>query len=79
MIINFVNGLEARIEILSAALNQENFSILEKEAHRLSGTTGLFGYPLMAEISAQLEFSSNHAQHEDCKNLILKLTNNYSK
>jgi PAS domain S-box-containing protein len=53
--LRFINGLESRINNISDALGNRDFSALKNAAHKLAGTAGLFGYPTLARICTQLE------------------------
>jgi HPt (histidine-containing phosphotransfer) domain-containing protein len=70
IVLDFVEGLEVRIRELSTAFEQEDFAKLEDVAHRLSGSAGLFGYPLISKLGSLLERSANRMQLSEAKSLI---------
>jgi CheY-like chemotaxis protein len=77
--LGFVNGLENRIQDISNALKEHDFSRLRNAAHKLAGTAGLFGYPSLARICAQLEKVSPDHDSVICQTLLEQINKSHSE
>jgi len=68
--LSFVNGLEKRMKAISEAYDQHDLTGLRNAAHKLAGTAGLFGYPALARISAQLEIGARENDLDLCRTTV---------
>ena len=55
VVLNFVHGLERRIENMSRAVDTKDWSAIRREAHQLKGTSGSIGLMGLSQIAGQLE------------------------
>lgn len=51
----FVDGLDRRMADMGAALSVGDFQALTHLAHQLKGSGGGYGYPVLTELSSQIE------------------------
>ncbi len=51
----FVRGLSDRVSELERALTEQDWTSLQREAHRLKGAGGSYGFPPITEVAARLE------------------------
>jgi HPt (histidine-containing phosphotransfer) domain-containing protein len=77
IVLDFVEGLEEYMRDLSTAFNQQDFTKLENLAHRLSGSAGLFGYPLISKLGSHLERSAKGKQLAEAQSLIEEVKDAY--
>jgi PAS domain S-box-containing protein len=76
--LGFINGLENRINDISNAFNERDFTRLKNATHKLAGTAGLFGYPALARICAQLENVFRDNDPAICLTLLEQINQAYS-
>jgi PAS domain S-box-containing protein len=58
LVIDFTGRLPLRLRELSGNLEAGNIQVLESLAHKLKGSAGLYGFPQVSEIAAQLELAA---------------------
>jgi len=76
--LSFLSGLEKRVKAISEAINERNFSSLQKAAHKLGGRVGLFGYPALARICAQLENDARANDLDVCQTSLDQINSIYT-
>lgn len=69
----FVDGLAKRVSDMSTALQENNLDDLKRFAHQLKGAGGGHGYPVLTEVSAQLEKSAADNELDKCRQSIDEL------
>lgn len=56
LIIKFIKGLAERMELIEKFRNEENWSDMRSELHKLKGIGASMGYPMITEIAAELDY-----------------------
>jgi CheY-like chemotaxis protein/HPt (histidine-containing phosphotransfer) domain-containing protein len=77
IILDFIEGISKRIEDIERAMDRLDFTKLKDEAHRFYGSAGLYGYPVIANLSASLELSAENCSTELCKEIVNQIRNAY--
>lgn len=62
----FVSSLRYRLEDMDSALQSADFERLRNAAHRLKGSAGSYGYPLLSERAAEMERHAGAETPDDC-------------
>jgi len=73
IVLDFVEGIEARIDKMAAAVQEKNFTTLEMLAHRLGGSAGLFGYNQLSSLASLLEGVAKNGNPTQCTELLEQL------
>lgn len=66
IVVQFVDALPERLEIMRQALEAADFEALRKAAHQLKGSGGGYGYPVLTAKAADLEKQAKSESLEDC-------------
>lgn len=66
LVTEFVAGLGAHLQTMEAAIRSADFGALKASAHRLKGSGGGYGYPLLTERAAVLERHAVQQCMDDC-------------
>ena len=67
IVVEFVDGLEARLNTMRTAVETRDFESLRIAAHQLKGSGGGYGYPQLTEQAADLEQRANAQTLEECR------------
>ena len=71
----FVDGLSDRIESITTAFEDRNFTTVSGIAHQLKGAAGGYGYPSLSELAFEVEHlarqNADDAQIEDALDLLV--------
>ncbi len=67
IVVEFVDGLEARLKKMVAAVETRDFESLRVAAHQLKGSGGGYGYPQLTEQAADLERRAKVEAIEECR------------
>ena len=67
IVVEFVEGLEARLTKMGTAVDARDFESLRVAAHQLKGSCGGYGYPQLTEQAADLEQRAKVEVLEDCR------------
>ena len=70
LVAEFVDGLAERIADMEQAMRAADFEQLRICAHRLKGSGGGYGYPLLTEYAASLEQSARQQAIDACEEQI---------
>ena len=73
IVAEFVEGLGDRLTAMNEALRASDFESLRIAAHRLRGSGGGYGYPVLSEGAAQLEQHARGAIAERCRQAVEEL------
>lgn len=73
IVMQFVEGLGARVRTMEDALNKGDFEQLCMAAHQLKGSGGGYGYPILTEQAAALERLAKQESVSECTELISDL------
>lgn len=73
IVLEFVEGLSERIRVMDNAVRVGDFEALQMAAHRLKGSGGGFGYPILSERAAELEKRAKAHLLEDCTEALTSL------
>lgn len=63
----FVDGLSARVREMEEAIQSSNYETLRSAAHRLKGSGGGYGFPILTEQAGELERYAKAQTEEKCK------------
>ena len=66
LVTEFVGGLGAQLDVMQTALRGADFDVLKTSAHRLKGSGGGYGYPILSEHAAVLERHAAQQAMDDC-------------
>ncbi len=70
MIQNYLNRRLQELQSLDDALNMHNYPLVQKIGHQLKGNGGMFGFPAISEIGAQIENSAASLDHVRLQSLV---------
>ncbi len=73
IVVQFVDGLERRLETMEQALRVTDFDALRIAAHQLKGSGGGYGYPLLTKEAAKLESFAKDGMLDDCASALASL------
>ncbi len=73
IVLEFLDGLGARLGEMEDALRQSDFERLRVAAHQLKGSGGGYGYPVLTERAAELETLAKKQALDDCIDAIEQL------
>jgi HPt (histidine-containing phosphotransfer) domain-containing protein len=66
IVIQFVDGLDDRLETMNTALSNADFEALRVAAHQLKGSGGGYGYPVLTERAGELEEFAKQQSVDAC-------------
>ncbi len=66
IVMEFVDGLQGRIETMQQSLDNSDFDTLRTIAHQLRGSGGGYGYPLITERAHELELHAGSTARAEC-------------
>jgi len=69
LVISFFQGLTTRLAGISEAIPGNDFAVISKIAHKISGSAGLYGFSAMSDLAANLHTSAKRKDFESCKKL----------
>lgn len=78
IVVQFVEGLDARLAKMHDAIEKSDFEALRGAAHQLKGSGGGYGYPILTELAAELERFAQSEVLDDCKTALDELKNTCS-
>lgn len=67
IVVEFVDGLEARLNKMVTAVETRDFESLRVAAHQLKGSGGGYGYPQLTAQAADLEQRAKVEVIEECR------------
>lgn len=73
IVLEFVNGLFARLNQMEDALRNSDFEALRVAAHQLKGSGGGYGYPLLSERATELENYAKMEAIDDCLDAVSQI------
>ena len=73
IVLDFVDGLSERLKVMEEAVRASDFEALRVAAHRLKGTGGGYGYPILSERAAELERRAKRKKLNDCAKILTDL------
>jgi len=66
IVLEFVEGLNDRLRQMETAIRVGDFETLRVAAHRLKGSGGGYGYPLLSRMAAELEAHAKAGLVDEC-------------
>ena len=66
LVVQFLDGLGERLTTMEDAFRASDFERLRMAAHKLKGSGGGYGYPILSERAGELERCANGRALEDC-------------
>ncbi len=66
IVVEFVEGLGDRLTSMEAAIRESDFDALRSAAHKLKGSGGGYGYPILTERASELEQHAKAQILDDC-------------
>ena len=69
----FVNGLADRLREMEDAIRTSDFDMLRVAAHRLKGSGGGYGYPILTERATELERHAMAHTESECRSAFDRL------
>lgn len=79
IILAFIEKLPQRMERISEAFQEVDLLALEEEAHKLAGSSGLMGYPVLSELAFELEQHAKRSELSDCEHILDEIRSVQSK
>ena len=73
IVLDFVQGLERRIQRMEEAIQEHDLEALRQAAHQLKGSGGGYGYPALTERAATLERQAKAKALDDCRKTLDEL------
>ena len=70
IVLQFVEGLNARLTDMEHAIRASDFEALQRAAHQLKGSGGGYGYPVLTERAATLEHYAKSQELFDCQRMV---------
>lgn len=70
LVVEFVEGLDQRLETMECAIKEGDFEKLRGAAHQLKGSGGGYGYPALTERAGELEQRAKEEIVADCTAVI---------
>ncbi|MDX5299479.1 MAG: Hpt domain-containing protein, partial [Gammaproteobacteria bacterium] len=67
LVTQFLDGLPERQQLMSNALQLQDWDTLRSQAHQIKGTAGAMGYPLMTEQAGRLERALKQGRVEEAQ------------
>jgi CheY-like chemotaxis protein len=74
LVISFVEGLCVRVGELSEAITVGDHSMIYNIAHKIAGSAGLYGYPKMSDLAANLQKAAKRQDLITCEALYPEMT-----
>ena len=66
IVVQFVDGLSGRLTTMEDALREADFEALRAAAHKLKGSGGGYGYPILTELARRLEKEAKAKSLDAC-------------
>ncbi len=66
IVVQFVEGLQERLDTMEAAINAADFESLRVVAHQIKGSGWGYGYPILSQQAAELEKRAKERVLDDC-------------
>lgn len=74
IVLQFVDGLDVRLEAMENAIRESDFEALRIAADQLKGSGGGYGYPMLTEQAAEVERQAKAQVLEECRQAVDDLT-----
>jgi len=75
IVVQFVEGLQERVDIMQEALVASDFESLRVAAHQLKGSGGGYGYPMLSHQASEIEKKAKEQVLDQCQTEFDKLKN----
>lgn len=73
IVVQFVDGLNDRLDTMERAVRSSDFETLRVAAHQLKGSGGGYGYPALTDLAAELEALAEAQDLDECVSLLAQL------
>lgn len=73
IVVQFIDGLSARLERMEQAIRTSDFEALRVAAHQLKGSGGGYGYPILTDRARELEQHAREKALDDCISSLAEL------
>jgi HPt (histidine-containing phosphotransfer) domain-containing protein len=73
LVVQFVEGLQGRLDNMEKAIRASDFESLRVAAHQLKGSGGGYGYPILTKRAAELERSAKDQALDECFDVLTEL------
>ena len=73
IVVQFVDGLDQRLEKMEEAVRAADFQALRAAAHQLKGSGGGYGYPVLTDKAAKLEKDAKNGVMDRCVTTLAEL------
>ncbi|MGB0717152.1 MAG: Hpt domain-containing protein [Phycisphaerae bacterium] len=73
IVVQFIDGLDQRLQTMTDAIEKADFDALRVAAHQLKGSGGGYGYPVLTEGAGKLEQFAKQQALSECQETLKEL------
>jgi HPt (histidine-containing phosphotransfer) domain-containing protein len=69
----YLDGMKSTVNVLHAALKDQNYYMIEELAHKMYGSGGSYGFAMISEIGETMEYAASHKENKTIERCIQQL------